>query len=150
MMEEQKREVIPAPEKKPAGIKEFFEGALGPFRSRDLSQAVEEFTSEMALVAEGLSEDQESLRQEVARVSAQQTILEEAELERLHDIECAVQENADKLAALESKLDKLEKLVADKKIKKVEGWTGLIRQATWLCGILAGAWIIVTVIQFFQ
>ena len=54
-----------------------------------------------------------------------------------------------RLDGLEKRMDRLEKQVQDKKLRKVDGWTGLVRQATWLVGLLAGAWIVTTVLKLF-
>ena len=43
----------------------------------------------------------------------------------------------------------LEKSAHDQKTHASERWTGLLRQATWLAGILAAAWIITTIIKAF-
>ena len=43
--------------------KDFMNGVLSPLKGKDMGQMVETFTSEMTLVAEGLSEDQQRLSQ---------------------------------------------------------------------------------------
>ncbi len=129
--------------------KDFFSGALGTVKNRDLNQLVEEFTSEMTLVAEGLSDDQAELHQAVNDISAQQTIDREQIKEKLHALDERQTENARQLEQLTKQLHQLQKAVADKKVKKVEGFTGLLRQATWLVGIAAGAWIVVTLLHYF-
>lgn len=129
--------------------KEFFSGALGTVKNRDLNQLVEEFTSEMTLVAEGLSDDQAKLHQTVNDVAAQQTIDREQIQEELKTLDERQTENTRQLEQLTKQLQQLQKAIADKKVKKVEGFTGLLRQATWLVGIAAGAWIIVTLLQYF-
>ncbi len=129
--------------------RDFVNNIFQPLKGKDLNQAVEDFTAEMTLVAEGLSEDQERLSQQVDRLSAQQTILEETLLSRLHDADCALSEMQKEMKVLQKRLDKAEKAVADKKISKVNGFTGLLRQATWLVGIVIGGWIVVTLIKAF-
>lgn len=127
--------------------KDFMNGVLSPLKGKDMGQMVETFTSEMTLVAEGLSEDQQRLAQETDRLSAQQTELEQRLLDGLHDADVSVGEMRRDISSLRSRLEKAEKLIQDKKIKRVDGFTAMLRQATWLVAIGAGAWIIVTVIN---
>lgn len=130
--------------------KDFVNGVLSPLKGRDVSQLVEEFTSEMTLVAEGLSEDQQALRQQQDKLSADQTEMEENFLSRFHDQQVENQELLKALKALEKRVEKAEKAAADKKIRKAEGLTGILRQATWLAAIVAGAWVITTLLNFFK
>lgn len=130
--------------------KDFMNGVLAPLKGHDTGQLVEEFSSEMTLVIEGLSEDQARLQAEAERISARQTEVEETLLQKLRDAEIANAELKKEIEGLKKRIDKTDKLVAEKKIKKVEGFTGLLRQATWLAGVLAGAWIITTIIKLFK
>lgn len=130
--------------------KNFMNGVLAPLKGRDVGQLVEEYTSQMTLVAEGLSEDQEKLTRENEKLAAQQTQLEQQMLDGLHDADVTADELRRQLATLEKRLDKAEKLIQEKKVKKVEGFTGLLRQATWLAAVVVGGWIIVTIINFFK
>ncbi len=130
--------------------KDFVNGVLSPLKGKDMNQMVEEFTSEMTLVVEGLSEDQQKLSQDSAKLSAQQTELEQQMRDGFHDADVTAGELRREITALKTRLEKAEKLIQDKKIKKVDGLTGLLRQATWLVAIGAGAWIIVTIINFFK
>ena len=141
----------PAEEKKDIihSAKDFVNNIFQPLKGKDLGQAVEEFTAEMTLVAEGLSEDLERLSQQTDALSAQQTILEESMLDKIHDSEVSLGEMKNEIKALQKKLDKLEKAIGDKKISKVSGFTGLLRQATWLVSILMGGWLIITLIKTF-
>lgn len=127
--------------------KDFMNGVLSPLKGKDMGQMVEDFTSEMTLVAEGLSEDQQRLTQESERLSAQQTELEQRMLDGFHDADVAAGEMRREIAALKSRLDKAEKLIQEKKLKKADGITAMLRQATWLVAIGAGAWIVVTIIN---
>ena len=130
--------------------RDFMNGVLSPLKGKDMNQLVEDFTAEMTLVAEGLSEDQARLAQETQRLDAQLTELEQHLLDQLHDADVDRAEMRREIDALRARLDKAEKTISEKKIKKVEGFTGLLRQATWLAAILAGAWIITTLINFFK
>ena len=52
-----------------------------------------------------------------------------------------------RLKKLEEKAEKAQKAEEGKKVHASERWTGMLRQATWLLGIVCGAWVIVTVIN---
>ena len=130
--------------------KDFMSGVLSPLKGKDVGQLVEDFTAEMTLVAEGLSEDQQKLSEENEKLAAQQTLMEQNLLDQLHDAQVTMDEMRSEITTLRGRLDKAEKSIGEKKIKKVEGFTGLLRQATWLAGILVGGWILVTIIKFFQ
>ena len=130
--------------------KSFMNGVLAPLKGRDMGQMVEEYTSQMTLVAEGLSEDQEKLARENEKLSAQQTLLEQQVADGLHDAGVTADELRRQISDLGKRLDKAEKLIQEKKVKKVEGFTGLLRQATWLAGIVVGGWIVVTLINLFK
>lgn len=118
--------------------REFVNNLFQPLKSKDLNQAVEDFSAEMTLVIEGMSEDLEQLTRQTQELSAQQTIADEAAAD--------VQKE---LKALQKRLDKMEKTIADKKISKVAGFTGMLRQATWLAAVIVGGWIIITLIKAF-
>lgn len=152
-MNDENTELIPEGEK-PKNLvrsaKDFVSGVLSPLKSKDVGQMVEDFTAELTLVAEGLSEDQEKLQQENERLAAQQTLLESNLLDQLHNVRVSIEEAQKSIDDLSRRLEKAEKAVAEKKIKKVEGFTGLLRQATWLAAVIIGGWIIVTVINFFK
>lgn len=140
----------PAPKKDfIRSAKDFMNGVLSPLKGKELSQLVEDFTAQMTLVAEGLSEDQQRLSDEADRLAAQQTELEQTLLDRLHDAEAAQAELRKDLARLNVRVEKAEK-AAEKKARKAEGLSALLRQATWLAAIVAGAWVLVTLINFFR
>ena len=139
-----------APKNIITSAKDFMNGVLSPLKGKDVGQLVEEFTAEMTLVAEGLSEDQQKLSEENEKLAAQQTLMEQNLLDQLHDAQVTMDEMRSEITTLRGRLDKAEKSIGEKKIKKVEGFTGLLRQATWLAGILVGGWILVTIIKFFQ
>ena len=63
----------------------FMNGVLSPLKGRDVGQMVEEFTSEMTLVAEGLSEDQARLQERMDRLEAEHTQLEAHLQDQLHE-----------------------------------------------------------------
>lgn len=130
--------------------KDFMNGVLSPLKGKDIGQLVEDFTAEMTLVAEGLSEDQHKLSQETERLSAMQTELEQRMLDGFHDTGVTCDETRAEIKDLRSRLEKIEKQLQDKKelkTKKTDGITGMLRQATWLVAIASGAWIVVTIIN---
>ena len=129
--------------------KDFMNGVLSPLKGRDLGQLVEDFTAEMTLVTEGLSEDQQKLTQETDRIAAQQTEWEQRMLDGFHDAGVTDDELRAEIAELRSRLEKAEKQLEKKELraKKNDGIIGMLRQATWLVAIFSAAWIIVTVIH---
>lgn len=133
--------------------KKLWDGALKMVKGENTTQLIEQFTSEMTLVAEGLCEDQSKLRKEVdgmiteedrqlqklqTKIDQLETSLDEER--RAHDRDLT--ELRTRLATLEKKLPK-----EGPKEKKRAG--SIIRDATWLVAIAAGAWVIVTVINKF-
>ncbi|MBR6754230.1 MAG: hypothetical protein IKM05_09405 [Clostridia bacterium] len=116
--------------------REFVNNLFQPLKGKDLNQAVEDFSAEMTLVIEGMSEDLEHLTRQTDGLSAQQTIAEET----LADVQ-------KELKALQKRLDKTEKAIADKKVSKVAGFTGMLRQATWLAAVIGASWVIITLIK---
>ena len=140
------------------GARDFIENTFATLKGKDMNQAVEEFTSEMTLVAEGLSEDQAVLRQDVDKLSAQQTLLEEklqrASKERkdeLRELRDALKESKKQAETIEKRLDSLEKAVKDAEKKPAKMGLGqILRQATWMVGIICGAWVIVTVLKMLR
>ena len=69
---------LKAPPKKDLvqSARDFLGNAFGG-KNTDLNATVEQFTAEMTLVAEGLSQDQTRLSEQADRLSAQQTLLED-------------------------------------------------------------------------
>ncbi len=129
--------------------KQFMSGVFNPLKGKDLGQLVEDYTSEMTLVAEGLSEDQQKLFRETDKLSAQQTELEQLLLDGLHVADVENKELRKQVQSLTARLDKAEKLIAEKKLKKSDGLLSILRQATWLVAIFSAAWVIVTIIRAF-
>ena len=84
--------------------KSFMNGVISPFKGKDMGQLVEDFTAEMTLVAEGLSEDQTKLAQDTQRLSAQQTELEQRMLDGFHDADVSEKELRKEIAALREEL----------------------------------------------
>lgn len=147
-LSEQDLPAVQATEKKPGlirGAKELLESTFGSLKGHDINQAVEVFSSEMTLVAEGLSEDQAALRRDMDRAAADITLLEEDAIRRAQESDCDVRALREALAALDKRLEKLEK--PPKAGKPRQGLAAVLRQATWMVGILSAAWVVVTLLK---
>ena len=160
-MSEKENELIPRGQNLPAaeeatgkkpglvrGARDFIENTFQSLKGKDMNQAVEEFTSEMTLVVEGLSEDQNGLRRDVDSTSAQLTLLEEKVLRQDKDRRADMSDLQEELKQAKKRLDSLEKSLkeAEKKPQKM-GLGQILRQATWMVGILCVSWIVVTVLK---
>ena len=130
------------------GARDFIENTFASLKGKDMNQAVEEFTSEMTLVVEGLSEDQNALRRDVDGNSAQLTLLEEKVLRQEKDRKAEVKDLEEELKQAKKRLDSLEKALkeTEKKPQKM-GLGQILRQATWMVGILCVSWVLVTVLK---
>ncbi len=118
-------------------MKGLFSSAVSSLKGRDLHQLVEDFTYEMTLVAEGFNEDLEQNAGELAQLSARQTVAEEG-------LRASGVKIDERLKTLEKRMDELE-AVARKGTKA--GVTSALRQATWLAGMLAAAWVITSLLK---
>jgi len=128
---------------------QLWNNALKAVKGDSTAQLVEEFTSEMTLVAEGLCEDQARLRQSVEELRREDDRSAQRLTSEVQAIETAIRENQRdtdqrlddlqrRLAALESK--------ANSRAKKNEG---LIHQLTILASIICGTWLLVTILNLF-
>ena len=133
--------------------KKIWDGALKMVRGENTAQLIENFTAEMTLVAEGLCEDQSTLRRDVdkmiteedRRIQALQTQVDAAETSleeerRAHDRD---------VTELRNRLAALEKQASQKPAKEKARKGNIIRDLTILVAIAAGAWVIVTMINKF-
>lgn len=130
------------------GARDFIENTFATLKGKDMNQAVEEFTSEMTLVVEGLSEDQNALRRDVDSGAAQLTLLEEKLLRQEKDRKAEASNLQEELKQTKKRLEALEKALkdAEKKPQKM-GLGQIMRQATWMVGILSISWVIVTLLK---
>lgn len=149
--------VIDAPAQPKPGLvqsaKEFFGNAFGQGKSQDLSALIEEYTNEMTLVAEGLSQDLDKVTQRTDALDAREVEIEEKLYLRMEAIDKEQKELRKQGEEILARVDVLEKAAKKEKEQKArvsERLTGVLRQATWLAGILAGAWVIVTIINLFR
>ena len=128
-----------------------WDGALKMVKGETTNQLIEQFTAEMTLVAEGLCEDQTKLRREVDDMTTQEDRRIQKLESRISLLETSLEEERkahDKdLTELRSRLSPLEKQAAKPQVKEKKKATSVIRDLTWLVGIAAAAWVIVTIIN---
>ena len=128
-----------------------WDGALKMVKGENTNQLIEQFTAEMTLVAEGLCEDQTKLRQEVDDMMTQEDrrILKlESRIDLLETSLEAEKKDHDKVVTeLRTRLAAVEKQTSKTPVKEKRRSGGIIRDLTWLVGIAAAAWVIVTIIN---
>lgn len=131
--------------------KTLWDGALKMVKGENTNQLIEQFTAEMTLVAEGLCEDQTKLRREVDDMTTQEDRRIQKLESRIDLLETSLDEERkahDKdLTELRNRLSTLEKQAAKAPAKDKKKAGTIIRDLTWLVGIAAAAWVIVTVIN---
>lgn len=131
---------------------QLWNNALKAVKGENTNALVEQFTSEMTLVAEGLCEDQarlrhavEDLRRESDAVSqsirSEQMALESTIRENQRDIDKKLDELSRRLAALEKKQESSARKKKD---------VNLMGQATILAGIVCGTWLLTTILNLFM
>ena len=145
-MEEEKT-LAEKQQKKPT----LWDGALKMVKGENTNQLIEQFTAEMTLVAEGLCEDQTKLRREVDDMTTQEDRRIQKLESRIDLLETSLDEERkahDKdLTELRGRLSTLEKQAAKQPGKEKRKAGSIIRDLTWLVGIAAAAWVIVTIIN---
>jgi septal ring factor EnvC (AmiA/AmiB activator) len=117
--------------------KDFLQTAVGSITGKELPKLVEEFTREMVIVAEGLSEDQAILRNTQTLQGEEQDQLSQ----RLREMEKQLKNISYQVDALTRK--------AEKRQKRESGLYRILRQATWLVAVAFGSWVLVTLIKTF-
>ena len=131
--------------------KTLWDGALKMVKGENTNQLIEQFTAEMTLVAEGLCEDQTKLRREVDNMTTQEDRRIQKLESRIDLLETSLDEERkghDKdVTELRNRLSTLEKQAAKAPAKEKRKAGTIIRELTWLVGIAAAAWVIVTVIN---
>lgn len=115
--------------------KELIEGAVNHLKPKDMAAAVDEFTAEMTLVLEGMSQDADQAREELSQLSASLTINEEA-----------VRDASQRLGKIEKRLDALEKRM-DKQQNKRATVSTVLRQVTIIAAIIGGAWVLTALLR---
>lgn len=94
------------------GARDFIENTWSSLKGKDLNQAVEEFTSEMTLVAEGLSEDQNALRRDGEKLAARMEKLAERQKigeDSVKALQDQLEQERRRGDALQKRLDDMEK-----------------------------------------
>ena len=147
------KEVTPVSEQKSvAGPRQLWNSAVKAVKGENTNALIEQFTSEMTLVAEGLCEDQARLRQAVDDVRreqdaaaqslrSEQAAMDTAMQENQRDIDRKLEDISRRLAALE----KSRAAVPAKPEKKRN--MNVISQVTVLAAIVCGTWLLVTVLN---
>lgn len=130
--------------------RQLWDSALKAVKGGGTEQLVESFTAEMTLVAEGLCEDQQTLRRELEHVRAMAEKLEQRAVNEQEVLDTTLRENQKEV---DRRLDELTRRIAaletraarrDEKSRKEKNW---ISQLTVLVSIAAGAWVLVTLLQ---
>jgi len=173
----------PLPAEKQPGFmqatRDFFGNALSQVKGKDMHQMIEEFSSEMTLVAEGLSEDQTKLHELYHTMATQQTIDREELEKSIDSLADAIGAANDRIKALEGTLnqfrketenglndrrkdletglgsvrkdlEQLEKRTEERKLKKADRSQGIIRQLTILAAVVGGSWVLVTLLNLLK
>lgn len=129
--------------------KELIGGALQVFKGPDVQNLVESFTSEMTVVTEGLYDDQMRLRKEVEELSASQTILSQQVLDGREELQLKWEQSEKNMAARLSDMQKRLQALESSRSKQGKK-NGILSQVTVLAAIVAGAWIIVTLLNLLK
>ena len=137
--------------------KSLWSSALKVVKGDDTNQLVEAFTAEMTLVAEGLCEDQARLRKAVDELAAEGDRVSQRTKSEVEALETTIQENQrdldrrlDELSRRIDAMETREKAVKNAPKKKSLMPEGLIPQLTVLASIIAGAWVLVTILNLFK
>ena len=99
---------------------------------------MEQYTQEVTVVLEGMSEDLNTLQQQGQELSARLTILEENSRGKEKQTDQAIKD-------LKKQVETLAKKNEDSKKKGTV--TSVLTQVTWITGILAGAWVLTTMLK---
>ena len=143
---------IPEQSKAENTPQKLWNGALKLVKGENTAKLIEDFTAEMTLVAEGLCEDQTKLRREVdkmitdedrhiQKVESKIDLVEKTVDEEKNAVDQTITELRNRIAVLEKK--------TSKESSKIKNSRSIVRDLTWLVGIAAGAWVLVTIIQKF-
>ena len=139
-------------EEKPAEKpKKIWDGALKMVRGENTAQLIENFTAEMTLVAEGLCEDQSTLRREVDRMMTQEDRRIQTLQSQIEAAETTLEEERTAhdrdVTELRNRIAALEKKTNARPAKERTRRGNIIRDLTVLVAIAASAWVIVTLLN---
>ena len=130
-----------------------WDGALKMVKGENTNQLIEQFTAEMTLVAEGLCEDQTKLRKEVDDITTQEDRRIQKLESRIDLLETSLEEERQAhdrdVTELRNRLSTLEKQASKAPVKDRKKAGTIIKDLTWLVGIAAVAWVIVTILNVF-
>jgi len=129
--------------------KELLGGALKAIKGPDVQQLVETFTGEMTVVVEGLFDDQMRLRKEVEALTLSQENLSRELVESREETEAKCEQSLKELACRMADLQKRVQALEASKGKQAKK-NGVLSQVTVLAAIVAGAWIIVTLLNLLK
>lgn len=131
--------------------KKLWDGALKMVRGENTTQLIENFTAEMTLVAEGLCEDQSTLRRDVDRMITEEDRRIQSLQSKLDAAETSLEEERKAhdrdMTEMRNRLAALEKKAAAKPPREKIRKGNIIRDLTILVAIAAGAWVIVTLVN---
>ena len=131
--------------------KKIWNDALRMVKGEDSTQLMESFTAEMTLVAEGLCEDQSTLRREVDRMVTQEDRRIQALQSQIEAAETSLEEERKAhdrdLTELRNRLAALEKKANSRTGREKTRKGNIIRDLTILVAIAATAWVIVTLVN---
>ena len=131
--------------------KKLWDGALKMVRGENTAQLIENFTAEMTLVAEGLCDDQSTLRREVDRMVTQEDRRIQALQSQIEAAETSLEEERKAhdrdLTELRNRLAALEKKANSRTGREKTRKGNIIRDLTILVAIAAAAWVIVTLVN---
>ena len=120
--------------------RKFLSNALHAVKGDSTQSLVENFTSEMTLVAEGLCEDQAKLRTQLDDLERR----EDSDRQRITD------ETETLRADLETDIHDAREIAHKQEKKKRFGMDGLLRSLIILAGIVCGSWVLVTILNMFR
>ncbi|MBQ6528395.1 MAG: hypothetical protein IJI38_07715 [Clostridia bacterium] len=150
MSENNERSVLSKP-------KQMLTNALHAVRGDNTQQLIESFTSEMTLVAEGLCDDQSRLRKSVEEVRRESEHDRQGLQDALDMLDRTISENQKemdrRMMDLGQRLDALEKGLQKKKehhLGRVRLPGGFMSQLILLVSIVAGSWVLVTILNLFR
>lgn len=134
---------------------QFWNKTLRAVKGDSTQQLVEEFTSEMTLVAEGLVDDQARLRKAVEDLTLESdrgTQKVRSEIEALETTIEEHQRDVDRrLTELGRRLDAIEAHQKHEPAKKEKNYRDkLIPQLTWLAAIVGGSLVLIKLLDLFR
>lgn len=129
---------------------QLWNNAVKAVKGENTAQLVEQFTSEMTLVAEGLCEDQARLRQAVEEVRRDEDRSSQRLMSEIEALDTAIRENQRdtdrRLEEMSRRLGALE----EKKGRRSRREQSLMGQLTVLACIVCGSWVLVTILNLLR